>query len=92
MRTRKGSFEKIKIEITPDELQAVANKVGLEDGRVLLAMLLRPTVFAAVDDYIACVSACKDLFPNNDDALIECIKGCSKVSNTLAAPNLVAVQ
>jgi hypothetical protein len=90
--TRKVTSEKIKVELTPDELQAVAEKVGLDDGKVLLAMLLRPTALAAVGDYINCVTACKNLFPDNESALVECIKGCSKVSTDLIAPNPVAVQ
>lgn len=89
---RKANSEKISIEITEDELQAVAEKVGLNDGKVLLAMLLRPSVFAAVEDYIACVEACKRIFDEGGDPLVECIKGCSKVSNTLIAPDRVAIQ
>jgi|SRR5690349_11392471 hypothetical protein len=31
-------------------------------------------------DYIACVTACKSLFPTEGDALNECIKGCATVN------------
>jgi hypothetical protein len=77
---RTQSTEEVTVVTTWRELDEVARKIGIEDGRVLYAMLAKPTASASVDDYVACVSFCDGKFHGNNDALVACIEGCATAS------------
>jgi hypothetical protein len=81
---RRGELPaKLTISITRAELDRVAEKVGLEDGRVLYAMLVAPSAAGDINDYENCVIHCSNLFEG--DALVACIEGCAKVSSSFTA-------
>jgi hypothetical protein len=71
------------ISITREELDSVAKKVGLDDGRALYAMLVAPSAAGDITDYENCVIHCSNLFEG--DALVACIEGCAKVSSSFTA-------
>ncbi|WP_380678518.1 hypothetical protein [Salinigranum sp. GCM10025319] len=73
----------LTISITRAELDRVAKKVGLDDGRVLYAMLVAPSAAGDINDYRNCVVHCSNLFEG--DALVACIEGCAKVSSSFTA-------
>jgi hypothetical protein len=72
----------VSIELTWDELDEVAKKVGVENGKVLYALLANPTAMAQVDDYVGCVAECKRMLGDNTEGLVACINGCATVSKT----------
>lgn len=75
--------EEVTLTVTWTELDAVAQKIGLDDGKVLYAMLAKPEAQQSVDDYMWCVSQCKDLLGEGSEAaLIECIRGCASASGS----------
>ena len=75
----------VTITATRERLDEVARRVGLDDGRVLQAMLARPSTMAGVNlgDYISCVNHCSNTFEG--PALEKCIEGCSKIESSFTA-------
>jgi hypothetical protein len=80
-----GRARDVTIRATRERLDDVARRVGLDDGRVLEAMLARPstTFGVTLDDYIACVNHCSNTLEG--PALEKCIEGCSKVESSFTA-------
>ncbi|AUV81044.1 hypothetical protein C2R22_04685 [Salinigranum rubrum] len=76
----------VTISVTREELNSVAKKVGLDDGRALYAMLVAPSAAGDVGDYENCVIHCSNLFEG--DALVACIEGCAKVTSSFTAPTV----
>jgi hypothetical protein len=80
-----GRTRDVTIRATRERLDEVAQRVGLDDGRVLEAMLARPSTTLGVnfDDYIDCVNHCSNTLEGA--ALERCIEGCAKIESSFTA-------
>jgi hypothetical protein len=78
--------DELTITVTREDLDRVAETVGLDDGRELYALLVRPSAAGNINDYVNCVVHCSNLF--DGDALVACIEGCAKVSSSFTAPDV----
>ncbi|WP_372910078.1 hypothetical protein [Salinigranum sp.] len=79
----------IELSTTRADLNRVARRLGLSDGRVLYAMLVGPGTMASIDDDERCVVHCSNLFAG--DALVACTEGCARVSSSFTASTAGAV-
>ena len=59
------------------DVEVEVGDVETSDSAIALEMQAGPNV----DDYLKCVNGCKELFPDDEQSRLECIRGCSKTSS-----------
>lgn len=75
--------EEIDLTITREKLDKVARQVGIDNGRVLHAMLAQPDAVGDIYDYTTCVAWCVDNI-ENEKLAEKCIEGCAKASSSFS--------
>lgn len=70
--------EGIAVTLSQEDLDEVAQRVGVEDGRALRQILAQPNEAADVPTYTRCVDWCLGI--KDPDLAAKCIEGCATVS------------